>query len=63
MDIELEKLFRVNDASELPDWNIPLSFMKPRHVEEIRGLAMDEELWRIKDRVSEMLLCANSYCQ
>lgn len=50
--LDVEKLFRVEDASELPDWNIPLSFMKSRHLELIEGLEEEGTSWRIKDRVS-----------
>ena len=54
--LDVEKLFRVEDASELADWNIPLSFMKPRHLEAIEGLEEEGTSWRIKDRVSHLTL-------
>ncbi len=43
--------FEVADPSELPDWRLPLSFMKSRHLEDIRGEDTSEDSWRIKDRV------------
>ena len=49
--LDVERLFRVEDASELADWNIPLSFMKSRHLELIEGLEEEGTSWRIKDRV------------
>lgn len=45
--------FEVPDPSELPDWRLPLSFMKSRHLEEIQGEEPTEDSWRIKDRVRE----------
>ena len=45
--------FEVADPSELPDWHLPLSFMKSRHLEEIRSEASMDDNWRIKDRVRE----------
>ena len=53
--LDVEKLFRVEDASELSDWNIPLSFMKSRHLEVIEGLEDEGTSWRIKDRVGRLL--------
>ncbi len=48
--------FAVEDPSELPDWRLPLSFMKSRHsslyTSEDDG-GMDEQPWRQKDRVSD----------
>ena len=52
--LDVEKLFRVEDASELADWNIPLSFMKSRHLEDIEGLEEEGTSWRIKDRVGHL---------
>ena len=43
--------FAVEDPSELPDWRLPLSFMKSRHIEKIEGDQITEESWRMKDRV------------
>ena len=43
--------FAVEDPSELPDWRLPLSFMKSRHTEKIEGDQITEDSWRMKDRV------------
>ena len=43
--------FAVEDPSELEDWHVPVSFMKSRHLEEIRAEVPPEESWRMKDRV------------
>jgi len=43
--------FAVEDPSELPDWRLPLSFMKSRHTEKIKGDELSEDSWRMKDRV------------
>lgn len=42
--------FAVAEPSELPDWRLPLSFMKSRHVEKIETTHESDE-WRMKDRV------------
>ena len=44
--------FAVEDPSELPDWRVPLSFMKSRHSEKIEGEPEPQDSWRMKDRVS-----------
>ena len=44
--------FCVKDASELPDWRLPLSFMKGRHTDVIEGLPPADDGWRVKERVS-----------
>ena len=53
----------MEDASELSDWNIPLSFMKSRHLEVIEGLEDEGTSWRIKDRMRTvnvvLSLCLN----
>ena len=43
--------FAVEDPSELPDWRLPLSFMKSRHTEKIEGDQITKDSWRMKDRV------------
>ena len=43
--------FSVAEPSELPDWRLPLSFMKSRHVEKIESKREGSDEWRIKDRV------------
>ena len=45
--------FAVEDPSELPDWQIPLSFMKDRHTSSLenRDGKTNNDSWRIKDRV------------
>ena len=42
--------FAVAEPSDLPDWRLPLSFMKSRHAEKIEAPQEPEE-WRMKDRV------------
>ena len=42
--------FSVAEPSELPDWQLALSFMKSRHVEKVEARRESDE-WRIKDRV------------
>lgn len=44
--------FVVADPSELSDWRLPLSFMKPRHGTEANEGEQNQESWRMKDRVS-----------
>ena len=44
--------FMVADPSELSDWRLPLSFMKPRHGNEADEGEQYQESWRMKDRVS-----------
>lgn len=46
--------FKVADPSELSDWRLPLSFMKPRHGGEASEGEETEESWRMKDRVSSL---------
>lgn len=43
--------FAVAEPSELPDWRLPLSFMKTRHLEKIETTQQSDE-WRMRDRVS-----------
>ena len=42
--------FAVAAPGELPDWRLPLSFMKTRHLEKIE-VSKETEEWRMKDRV------------
>lgn len=53
----------VEDASELSDWRLPLSFMKGRHMESIDGLPPMDESWRVKERLKTwsvaLALCLN----
>lgn len=39
------------DESDMPDWNLPLAFMKKRHCEKIEGSKSLAQSWRMKDRV------------
>ena len=54
--------FSVAEPSELPDWRLPLSFMKSRHVEKIQARGEVDE-WRIRDRVCRSLLLLLYSCQ
>ena len=56
--------YSVAEPMELPDWRLPLSFMKSRHVERIVAREESEE-WRIRDRVGTTTsppLCVYSVC-
>lgn len=45
--------FAVEQPPELLDWQVPLSFMKTRHmsVAEDRESKVNSDSWRVKDRV------------
>lgn len=43
--------FMVADPSELSDWRLPLSFMKPRHGSDSSEGDQTQESWRMKERV------------
>ena len=43
--------FMVADPSELSDWRLPLSFMKPRHGSDSSEGDQNQESWRMKERV------------
>ena len=43
--------FMVADPSELSDWRLPLSFMKPRHGSDSSEGDQNQEIWRMKERV------------
>jgi regulator-associated protein of mTOR len=58
--IDIERAF-AQDTSELADWNIPLSFMKSRHLEAIEGMEADGSSWRIKDRMKTVAVII-TYC-
>ena len=45
--------FAVEDPSELLDWRLAVSFMKPRHQEAIKGEDPPEDGWRMKERVRD----------
>ena len=51
----------VSDPSELSDWRLPLSFMKPRHGSESSVGDQDEESWRMKERVSLSVSTEHAY--
>ncbi|KAL0190894.1 hypothetical protein M9458_013592, partial [Cirrhinus mrigala] len=35
---------------DMTDWNLPLAFMKKRHIEKIEGSKALAQSWRMKDR-------------
>jgi hypothetical protein len=37
--------------SDVDDWDLPLSFDKPRHLESIKGAERVEHSWRVKEKV------------
>ncbi|KAI8435476.1 hypothetical protein MSG28_003776, partial [Choristoneura fumiferana] len=50
-------------ASELDDWDLPLSYDKPRHLEPIKGAERVEHSWRVKEKYKThcvaLVLCLN----
>ncbi|GBP30766.1 Regulatory-associated protein of mTOR [Eumeta japonica] len=50
-------------SSEISDWDLPLSFDKPRHLEPIKGADRIEHSWRIKEKYKThcvaLVLCLN----
>lgn len=45
-----------NDISkDVDDWDLPLSFNKPRHLEPIKGAERVEHTWRVKEKVRILL--------
>lgn len=40
-----------SDSSGVDDWDLPLSFDQPRHLEPIKGLERAEHSWRVKEKV------------
>lgn len=40
-----------SDSSDVDDWDLPLSFDQPRHLEPIKGLERAEHSWRVKEKV------------
>jgi regulator-associated protein of mTOR len=39
------------------DWQLPLSFVKKRHTEEIEGANAITQTWRMKERVRLFICC------
>lgn len=39
------------DSSDVDDWDLPLSFDKPRHLDVIKGAERVEHSWRVKEKV------------
>ncbi|GAA6079237.1 regulatory-associated protein of mTOR isoform X1, partial [Tachysurus ichikawai] len=54
MDVELLHSPAValseEDEADMSDWNLPLAFMKKRHLEKIEGSKALAQSWRMKDR-------------
>lgn len=40
-----------SDSSDVDDWDLPLTFDQPRHLEPIKGLERAEHSWRVKEKV------------
>lgn len=40
-----------SDSSDGDDWDLPLTFNKPRHIEPIKGAERVEHTWRVKEKV------------
>ncbi|KAM9483647.1 regulatory-associated protein of mTOR isoform 1-T1 [Clarias gariepinus] len=51
------------DEADMSDWNLPLAFMKKRHLEKIEGSKALAQSWRMKDRMKTvsvaLVLCLN----
>lgn len=43
------------EEPEVDDWQLPLAFMEKRHVECIKGLEVETEKWRMKERVCVLI--------
>ncbi|XP_070581195.1 regulatory-associated protein of mTOR-like isoform X2 [Ptychodera flava] len=52
-----------SEESELCDWQLPLAFMKKRHLEKIEGSRSVTQSWRMKERMKTvsvaLVLCLN----
>ncbi|XP_053084080.1 regulatory-associated protein of mTOR isoform X8 [Pangasianodon hypophthalmus] len=67
MDVELLHSPAValseEDEADMSDWNLPLAFMKKRHLEKIEGSKALAQSWRMKDRMKTvsvaLVLCLN----
>ncbi|XP_075973067.1 regulatory associated protein of MTOR complex 1 [Anticarsia gemmatalis] len=50
-------------ATDVDDWDLPLSFDKPRHLEPIKGAEKVEHTWRVKEKYKThcvaLVLCLN----
>ncbi|KAM3956954.1 LOW QUALITY PROTEIN: regulatory associated protein of MTOR complex 1 [Aphomia sociella] len=50
-------------SSDVDDWDLPLSFNKPRHIEPIKGSERVEHSWRVKEKYKThcvaLVLCLN----
>lgn len=44
------------EEADMNDWKLPLAFMKKRHLEKIEGSKALAQSWRMKDRVSLLLV-------
>ncbi|XP_062853436.1 regulatory-associated protein of mTOR isoform X2 [Trichomycterus rosablanca] len=51
------------EEADMSDWNLPLAFMKKRHLEKIEGSKALAQSWRMKDRMKTvsvaLVLCLN----
>lgn len=44
------------EEADMNDWKLPLAFMKKRHCEKIEGSKALAQSWRMKDRVTFLLI-------
>lgn len=51
MTAVLQHGYYEEDVSECVDWQLPLSFVKKRHAENIEGESAITQTWRMKERV------------
>lgn len=47
-------------STEFSDWDLPLCFDQPRHLEAIKGEERVEHTWRLKEKVSNSVVMRQS---
>lgn len=48
-----------DNSSDVDNWDLPLCYDKPRHIEPIKGADRVEHSWRVKEKVSYCLYIVN----
>lgn len=48
-----EKSGQGDSDSDVDDWDLPLSYDQPRHLEPIKGAERVEHSWRVKEKVGD----------
>ena len=54
MTTAIQHSYNEEDVSECVDWQLPLSFVKKRHTENIEGESATTQTWRMKERVRNL---------